>query len=131
MLRTEEQTVNVSQIKAREAARQFASALVHTPQYQSFDLARRQLQRDTVALQVIHEFQQKQQDLQMMQMWGAISEADQHELHRLHEQMMHIPSVQDYVHSQEELGRICRGVAQVIGETIGTDFVPQRSGCCG
>lgn len=131
MLRNEEWMTEATQAEARQSARQFAGILAATPQYESFDLARRQLQQDTTALQAVREFQQKQQDLQMMQMWGAISQADQHELHRLHERMMDIPSVQHYVHSQEELASICRQVAQVIGEVIGTDFVPQRSGCCG
>lgn len=131
MLRNEEWMTEATQAEARQAARQFASMLASTPQYKSFDLARRQLQQDTTALQAVREFQQKQQDLQMMQMWGAISQADQHELHRLYERMMDIPSVQHYVHSQEELASICRQVAQLIGEVIGADFVPQRSGCCG
>lgn len=130
MLRNEAWTTEAT-AEARQAARQFASVLAGTPQYESFDLARRQLQQDTTALQAIREFQQKQQDLQMMQMWGAISQTEQQELHRLHERMMEIPSVQHYVHAQEELASICRQVAQVIGEVIGTDFVPQRSGCCG
>jgi cell fate (sporulation/competence/biofilm development) regulator YlbF (YheA/YmcA/DUF963 family) len=131
MLRNEEWMTEATQFEPRQAVRQFASVLVGTPQYESFDLARRQLQQDTTAQQAVRDFQQKQQYLQMMQMWGGINEADQHELHRLHERMMDIPSVQHYVHSQEELASICREVAQLIGEAIGTDFVPQRSGCCG
>ncbi|MFB0545862.1 MAG: YlbF family regulator [Anaerolineae bacterium] len=131
MLLSEECTVEVSQAEAREAARLFAGILAATPQYEGFDLARRQLQQDATAQQAIRDFQQKQQHLQMMQMWGAISESDQHELHRLHERMMEISSVQRYVNCQEELARMCREVAQVISEAIGTDFVPQRSGCCG
>jgi len=127
----EEWMTKATQAEARQAARQFAAVLAATPQYKSFDLASRQLQHDAEAQQAIRDFQQKQRVLQMMQMWGAISQADEHELHRLHQRMMDIPSVRHYVHCQEELGGICRQVAQVIGEVIGTDFVPQRSGCCG
>lgn len=123
--------VEISQAVAREAARKFANVLATTPQYESFTRAQHQLHQDTTAMQAIREFQRKQQYLQMMQTWGEISEADEHELHQLYDRMMEIPSVQQYVHCQEELALMCRAAAQVIGEVIGTDFVPQRSGCCG
>jgi len=123
--------VEISQAGAREAARKFANVLAATPQYESFNRARHQLHQDATAMQAIREFQQKQQYLQMIQTWGENSEADEHELHQLYDRMMEIPSVQHYVHCQEELALMCREAAQVIGEVIGTDFVPQRSGCCG
>lgn len=131
MLRNEEWMTEATQTEARQAARQFAAVLAATSQYKSFDLARRQLQHDAEAQQAIRDFQQKQRVLQMTQMWGAISQDDERELHRLHQRMMDIPSVRHYVHCQEELSSICRQAAQVIGEVIGTDFVPRRSGCCG
>lgn len=123
--------VEISQAEAREAARKFANVLASTPQYKSFNLAQHQLHQDTTAMQAIREFQHKQQYLQMLQTWGEFSETDEHELHQLYERMLEIPSVQHYVRCQEELALMCREVAQIISELIGTDFVPQRSGCCG
>lgn len=121
----------VDPTEAKEAARRFASVLAATPQYASFDVARRQIHQDTAASQAIRDFQQKQQYLEMLQTWGEISEADEEELHQLYDRMLEIPSVQQYIRCQNELAIMCREVAQVISDIIGTDFVPQRSGCCG
>nr|MBC7243787.1 YlbF family regulator [Chloroflexota bacterium] len=118
---------------AKEAKefRDFTNALMYTPEYRAFDLARQQLRQDAVALRAIQDFQEKQQYLQMMQMWGTISQNDQDELQRLYESMMQIPAVQDYVHCQEELAKMFRQVARLISECIGTEFPPQQSSCCG
>ena len=130
-LRNEEGPAEVTQAKAREAARQFASSLAAAPQDKSFDLARQQLRQDAMGQQATQDFQRQQQYLLMMQTWGTVSQADQDELQRLYERMMEIPTVQRYVHCQEELARMFQEVALLIGQVIGTDFPPQRSGCCG
>lgn len=109
----------------------FTDALMSTPEYKAFDLARRQLRQDTVALQAIQEFQAKQQYVQMVQRWDTVSQSDQDELQRLYEHMMQIPAVQRYVYCQEELAKLFHQVARLISECIGTEFPPRRSSCCG
>ncbi|MGC8786017.1 MAG: YlbF family regulator [Anaerolineae bacterium] len=130
-LSTEGGTTSAAQVRTAKEFQEFTKALMSTPQYQRFDLARQQLRQDSAALQAIQDFQQKQQYLQMMQMWDTISQADRDELQHLYERMMGIPAVQHYVHCQEELAKLFREVAVLIAEGIGTEFPPQRSSCCG
>lgn len=122
---------SANQAGMSEELQQFLNALMSTPQYKDFDLARQQLRQDALALQAIRDFEQKQQYVQMMQKWNGVNESDRDELQRLYEQMMEIPTVQHYAHCQEKLAWMFREVALFIGEIIGTDFPPKRSSCCG
>jgi len=131
MSRDEGVSTRADMAEAQEAARQFAAILAATSQYKAFALARQQLQHDAEAQRAIQDFQRQQHYVQMTQIWGTVTEADVQELRRLHEALMRIPTVQEYVHGQEELARTCQAVAHIISEIIGTDFVPHRSGCCG
>jgi len=127
----EQGTASAAQVRTAKEFHAFTNALMSTPQYKHFALARQQLRQDAAALQAIQDFQQKQQYLQTVQMWDTVSQSDRDELQRLYEQMMGIPAVQHYVHCQEELAMLFREVARLISEYIGTEFPPQRSSCCG
>lgn len=130
-VRIEERVTEATEIEVRKAAREFAAVLASTPQYEAFDRAASQLRNDETAQRAIGEFMRKQQSLQVMQMLGALSQADRRELQRQQQRMAENPTVKHYFRCQEELTEICQEMAKIITETIGVDFAASCGpGCC-
>jgi cell fate (sporulation/competence/biofilm development) regulator YlbF (YheA/YmcA/DUF963 family) len=129
MAQIQEQTIEVSEVK--EAAREFASVLALSPQYEAFERAYEALRHDGSAQQAISAFQDRQRAWQTQMMLGILSPAEQDELHRLQQRMMTHPTVQNYFRCQEELSALCQGVNEIITSVIGLNFSASCGpGCC-
>lgn len=117
--------------EVRQALRDFAAALVETPQFARFEQAAEALQGDEEAQKALEAFQTKQQSLQMMLTLNAVSEEEQAELKNLREAVFSHSTFTEYLDSEHELMALCRTVNDVLSDRIGLRFAMRRSGCCG
>ena len=114
-----------------QSARDFAAALVESPQFQAFEAATDRLNNDSIAQHAMEAFQAKQKALQAMLMLNAVSAAERAELERLRSAFMDQPSVAAYFQAQADLMVICQASADWLSEAIGLNFAAVcGSGCC-
>ena len=114
-----------------QSARDFAAALVETPQFQAFEAAADRLNNDSIAQHAMEAFQAKQESLQAILMLNAVSAAERAELERLQMAFMNQPSVVAYFQAQADLMAICQASANWLSEAIGLNFAAAcGSGCC-
>ncbi|RMF87502.1 MAG: YlbF family regulator [Nitrospinota bacterium] len=126
-----EQIGFLSEEEVLQAAREFATVLAETPEYQAFEEAQRQLRHNPAAQEAIRAFQEKQQALGWQAQFGFLSDAEQEELRRLQQAMVNQPAVQNYMEAQERLRRLCQEVADTISQVIGLNFATGCGpGCC-
>ncbi len=117
----------ISEDHALEAAREFASALAETAEYQAFDEAQTELRRDAAAQAAIRAFRKKQEALGWQLRAGLVGDDERAELRRLEQAMLAWPTVQAYVQAQERLSVLCRELADLISSVIGLEI----AACCG
>jgi cell fate (sporulation/competence/biofilm development) regulator YlbF (YheA/YmcA/DUF963 family) len=115
----------------RRAVRDFAAALVETPQFQAFEQASEALNRDEIAQRAIEAHQAKQQSLHMLLMLNAVSDTDRAELENLRLTVLAQPTVSAYLDAEPTLVALLQSVADVVSERIGLPFAVSRSACCG
>jgi cell fate (sporulation/competence/biofilm development) regulator YlbF (YheA/YmcA/DUF963 family) len=116
----------------RQAARDFAAALVDTPQFVNYEAAAEQLNKDTKAQRAIEAYRNKQQSLQMMLMLNAVSPEDRAELEDLRQAFLSEPSVNAYLQAQAELASVCQAAAEIISKSIGLNYATAcGASCCG
>ncbi len=115
----------------RDAVNTVADALAETREYQNFQQAALNFERDTDAQQVVRLFQEKQRSLQMMQQLGMLTEQELTELRRLRRAMAEQPRVRAYLNAQEMFKHVCQLAAQEISNEINLDFAGVCApGCC-
>jgi cell fate (sporulation/competence/biofilm development) regulator YlbF (YheA/YmcA/DUF963 family) len=115
----------------RQSARDFAAALVETPQFQAFEAATDQLNNDPIAQRAMEAYHAKQDALKAMLMLNAVSAEERAELERLRSAFMDQPSVATYFQAQADLMVICQASADWLSEAIGLNFAAVcGSGCC-
>jgi cell fate (sporulation/competence/biofilm development) regulator YlbF (YheA/YmcA/DUF963 family) len=118
--------------QVRDAVNVFADALAETREFEAFQQAALQFERDPDAQQAVRVFQEKQRSLQMMQQLGMLSDEELNELRRLRRVMVEQPRVRAYLHAQDLLKRVCQLAAQEISAEINLDFAGACApGCCG
>lgn len=117
--------------EVRQALRDFAAALVETPQFARFERAAESLQGDEEAQRALAAYQSKQQSLQMILMLNAASEEEQAELENLREAVYSRLTVTEYIDAQDDLMALCRTVNDELSNRIGLRFAMRRGGCCG
>lgn len=116
----------------RQAARDFAAALVDTPQFVNYEAAAERLNKDTKAQRAIEAYQNKQQSLQMMLMLNAVSPEDCAELEDLRQAFLSKTSVSAYLQAQAELVSVCQASAEIISKSIGLNYATAcGASCCG
>jgi cell fate (sporulation/competence/biofilm development) regulator YlbF (YheA/YmcA/DUF963 family) len=126
------QTITDTQTAVNRAAHNFAAALAETPQFLAFEEAAAALQQDAQALQLIGEYQQKQQSLHMMTMLGAVSPEEQAEMARLQQALNANTTVAAYTQCQGALVALCQESGRRLSEHIGLDFAAAcGASCCG
>lgn len=114
------------------AARDFAAALVETPQYQAFELAAERFRQDQAAQQAMEAYRQKQMDLRPLLMLNALSVEQTAELESLKNAFMDQPIVQEYSKAQTELVTLCQTLGDALSESIGLNYAAACGvSCCG
>lgn len=120
------------QTAVSQTARNFAAALVKTPQFQAFEQASQTLQQDSQSQQIINDYQQKQQSLYMMSMLNAVSAEDQAEITRLQEAIRASETITAYTQCQTVLIELCQEIGSRLSKHIGLDFAAAcGASCCG
>jgi cell fate (sporulation/competence/biofilm development) regulator YlbF (YheA/YmcA/DUF963 family) len=119
-------------VDTRQAARDFATSLAETPEFNRLEQAALALEQDSAAQQAMTAFQNKQQSLQMLLQLNAVSHDDQAELDRLYRAMLEQPAVAAYLQAQANVTALCQVAANLLSEKIELNFVSacRPSGCC-
>ena len=119
--------VSTLSAEVRQAIESFATALVATLQFQTWEQAHEHLREDSVAQETIRALQTKQQSLEVLLRLNAVSQEERDELQRLQQQCMAQPSVGAYDRAQADLVVVCTALANAVSRNIGLDY----AGACG
>ncbi len=118
-------------IVVKQAARNFAAALVETPQFKAFEQTSERVRQDEAAQRAIGAYQTKQMSLRAVLMLNAVSAQDQAELEQLRQAFLSDPTVAAYLQAQEDLTALCQAAANVLSQRIGLSFTAACGpGCC-
>jgi cell fate (sporulation/competence/biofilm development) regulator YlbF (YheA/YmcA/DUF963 family) len=116
----------------KQAARDFAAALVETPQFKAFEQTAYAFRQDQAAQQAMQAYQQKQQSLRALLMLNALSVEQRDELERLQSAFINQPVVQEYFTAQAELATLCQALGDALSESIGLNYAASCGvSCCG
>lgn len=111
--------------------KEFAQAISESPEFLSFEEARKKLKEDQKAQKLIKEFEDKQQ---LFQMFGNSSDSQtQAELNKYREKMLAHPQVRDYFQKQDDFTRFFQELNKLISDVAGFDFgqaCTPPTGCC-
>lgn len=114
------------------AARNFAAALVETPQYQAFEQAAERFRQDQAAQQAMEAYRQKQMEYRPLLMLKALSDEQRTELESLQSRFVDQPVVHEYSKAQTELVTLCQILGDTLSEAIGLNYAAACGvSCCG
>ena len=115
----------------RQSARDFATALAETQQYQTFEAAVQRLYADEIAMVALEAYQTKQRSLQIMLQLNAVPDQERAELERLRLAYADRPAVKVFAQAQTELISLCQTTADLLSRYIGLNYAAScSSGCC-
>jgi cell fate (sporulation/competence/biofilm development) regulator YlbF (YheA/YmcA/DUF963 family) len=115
-------------VEARQAARDFATALTRTAEFKAFESASDTMQQDPVAQRALTDFQAKQSAAQT----SNPSPAEQAELNRLYQVFLDVPSVAALLEAQADLQTLCGQTAEYLSDRIGLNYAAVCGSChCG
>lgn len=121
-----------SPTQVRQAAHDFAGALLQDPAYLAFESASQRMGADPQAQSAIQAFQNQQRELQMQAKNGSISQADQAQLERLHQAMLAQPAVGAYFQALDAFTHVCQAAADIIYDYTKLNIASAcGGGCCG
>lgn len=113
------------------AARDFAAALVETPQFKAFEQASEALRTDKNAQRTMEAYQTKQMSLQALLMLNAVPAEEQAELERLRQAFGNEPTVSAYFQAQGEIQAMCQAASDLLSKHLGLSFAAACGpGCC-
>jgi cell fate (sporulation/competence/biofilm development) regulator YlbF (YheA/YmcA/DUF963 family) len=116
----------------RQAAHDFAEALMQDPAYVEFQAASVAMGQDPAAQKAIQTFQAKQSELQMKAQLNSVTPQDQTELEQLHQDLMAQPAVIAYFQTLDGFTRVCQSAADSIYEYTKLNIASAcGGGCCG
>lgn len=114
------------------AARDFAAALVETPQFMAFEQAAERFHQDQTAQQALGTYQEKQTEWRPLLMLNALNAEQSAELEGLKNAFMNQPVVQEYFKAQTELMTLCQALGDALSESIGLNYAAACGvSCCG
>ncbi len=114
------------------AARDFAAALVETPQYRAFEQVAERFRQDQTAQQAMAAYQERQKTWRALIMLNALSAEQSTELESLKNVFLNQSVVQEYLKAQTELVSLCQALGDMLSESIGLNFAAACGvSCCG
>ncbi len=115
-------------LEARQAARDFATALTRTPEFKAFEAASDCMQQDPAAQRALAAYQVKLPAGPA----SAFTPEDRAELHRLYQAFLDEPSVVAALEAQAQLEALCREAADRLSARIGLSYAAVCGLChCG
>ena len=116
----------------KQAARDFAAALVETPQFNTFEEIADRLRQDQAAQQAMEAYQEKQTAWRALLMLNALSAEQRDELEGLRTAFIDQPVVKEYLAAQTELVTLCQVLGDALSESIGLNYAAScGASCCG
>jgi len=120
-------------ISPAEVGTKLGAAIVATAEYGAFRTAERSYQNDTQARQLLGQFQDAQQTLQLMRQLGSDTTEAAQRLENLQQAIEANQTLKSYFNAQEELVTLLRELNEFISERLNLDFAgltKPKSGCC-
>ena len=122
-----------TEMSAVTAAKKFARVIGESRVFQNYEKTLQQLHRDSEAQRLLSDYQQAQENYQMMQSWGGSTSDDEGQLRMKQTQVLSNPILAAYFQAQEELAQTLKEVNVFISEKLGIDFAKSAKpagGCC-
>ena len=126
-------TMSTTDERIVEAARKFGRAIGESNVYKNFEVAHQSLRGDQEAQRLLQQYQQSQQQLQMMQSWGGAQQDDIQRLEDMRKQMMENKTLKEFFEAQDELVAQLKELNQFMTDKLGFDFADMTKpagGCC-
>jgi cell fate (sporulation/competence/biofilm development) regulator YlbF (YheA/YmcA/DUF963 family) len=116
----------------RQAARDFAAALVRTAEFHAFETASGIMEEDAAAQAALQAFQAKQQAIKMLQTLQAVTPAEREEFEQLRQAFLDQPCVAAYFQAQADLLAVCQAAGDILSNATGLNYgaSASASGCC-
>lgn len=111
--------------------KEFAQAISESPEFLSFEEARKKLKEDQQAQRLIKEFEDKQQFFQML--GNSLDSKGQAEWIKYQQKLCDHPLIHDYFQKLDDLTRFFQDLGKLISEVAGFDFnqaCAPPTGCC-
>lgn len=106
-----------------EKAKEFAHTLASTKEFRDFQVAQRNLERDSEAHRLMQEFRKKQRELQEARMGGRFLSGDAiGDINRLRKMLMSNSTMGEYTRSQQLAIGLIQDANSAISEALGMDF---------
>jgi cell fate (sporulation/competence/biofilm development) regulator YlbF (YheA/YmcA/DUF963 family) len=122
---------NLVEEKLEKTIKELARAVSESPEFLSFEEAKKKLKEDQKGQELIKEYEERQQ---LFQMFGNSGDSQaQAELNKYREKMLAWTQIRDYFQKEEELTRIFQELGKFISDVAGFDFsqaCAPRTGCC-
>jgi cell fate (sporulation/competence/biofilm development) regulator YlbF (YheA/YmcA/DUF963 family) len=122
---------NLHEERLDKSIKEFAQAISESPEFLSFEEAKKKLKEDQKAQKLIKEYEDKQQ---LFQMFGNSGDNQtQAELNKYREKMLAHPQILDYFQKQDDLTRFFQELGKLISDVAGFDFgqaCAPPTGCC-
>lgn len=116
----------------KQAARDFAAAVVETPEFIAFEQAADRFRQDSAAQQALSAYQEKQIFWRVLMQLNALSPEQRAELEDLKNAFMNQPVVQEYFNAQTVLTTLCQALGDTLSESIGLNYATTcGASCCG
>lgn len=115
------------------AAREFGDALTNCDECRELERAREAMERDGVALRLVHEFQAKQRSIQWARMNGGVPTSEElSELEKYEKKLNSNGTIRGFVEAQKRVIEMLNNLNSTISEVIGIDFAQNSSAgeCC-
>lgn len=117
-----------------EAGTKLGAAIAATAEYQAFSTAEQCYQNDPQARQLLGQYQDAQQTLQLMRQLGSDTAEEAQQLEKLGQEIEANGTLKEYFNAQEKLVALLRELNEFISERLNLDFAgltKPKSGCCG
>ena len=111
--------------EARQAARDFATALTRTAEFKAFEGASDAMQQDPAAQRALAAYQRKQPT----EPAATVSPEEQAELDQLYQAFLDEPAVVAVLETQAELQALCREAAEHLSARIGLSYAAVCGSC--
>lgn len=108
-----------------EQVNSLGNAILESPEYRNLIQCDEELEKDQEAMDLLHRFRLKQQELQMKGFDRGILD----ELDKLEMQLKNNETVARLESSQKELAGLFKDSNDLISEKIGQQFAQKRGGC--
>ena len=110
--------------------RKLGEAIADLPEYERFEEAKEQVEKDPDAQEKIREFEQQRQEFALARQTGDADREDMMELQRTQQELHAIPVMERFLERQEELQDRLEAVNEAISEPLAVDFGGEAGGCC-